>query len=174
MICCSPTGRPWYPTTLSHNFLRLVAAAGLPETISLHGMRRTYASVALRAGESLAAVAEVLGHADRTTTIDIYQDVHADQHTAVANAVGDAVMSHLATDVTSNVTSTTAEQENGLDTAAVSLEPGVRPWRLERQTFRSATTGRVSAALLKRRIPSTPIDSTNTAPSEETKGSRLA
>jgi integrase len=48
------------------------AANGLLPVISLHGLRHTYASVALSGGMRLEDVSEQLGHASITITMDIY------------------------------------------------------------------------------------------------------
>jgi integrase len=137
LVCCNAYGQPWYPDTATHRFRALVQLAGVP-LMNLHYTRHTFASMALRAGESLAAVSEVLGHADRETTLRIYQEVQADQHRAVADAVAGLLMSHLQPDVTCDVTNT--EDPHEKSPAGVDAPEGevVHPWRLERQTFRSA------------------------------------
>ena len=48
------------------------AAKGLLPVISLHGLRHTYASVALSGGMRLEDVSEQLGHASIVITKDIY------------------------------------------------------------------------------------------------------
>ena len=87
----------------SHRFKQLVERAGVP-LLTLHYTRHNYASLALRAGETLAAVSEVLGHADRETTLRFYQEVQCDQHHAVADAVTRQFMSRPGADVRWDVT----------------------------------------------------------------------
>ena len=170
LVCCSPNGRPWYPTTLSHNFCVWSLQPACPRRRPPRPAANL-CHVALRR-ESLAAVAEVLGHADRTTTLEIYQDVHADQHTAVAHAVQDAVMPHMAVDVTSNVTSTAQDAK----TASSS-----RPFLLNLWYARGDSNakpldpqgGHVSAALLMHNQDALACNPVS-APPEETECHRLA
>jgi len=46
-------------------------AVGVPE-ITFHGLRHTFATLALDSGMSIREVQELLGHANASTTIDIY------------------------------------------------------------------------------------------------------
>lgn len=71
---CDPHGRPLSPATVSRRFERLAREAGLPR-LTLHGLRHTFATLALRAGIPSKVVAEVLGHASARTTEDIYTHV---------------------------------------------------------------------------------------------------
>ena len=139
LVCCTPYGRPWYPGSVTAHFRKLVQDLGTTK-LGLHGTRSTYASVALQSGESLAAVSEVLGHADRTTTLRAYQDVHPVQHCAVASAVNEALMSQLEKNVTSNVTSGARDAKSGVDIDAASLVHLARRAGLEPATFRSGIT----------------------------------
>ena len=59
----SPSGSP-----------RLVRDAGLPP-ITMHGVRHSYASAALAAGEPLKVVSERLGHASTSITANLCQHV---------------------------------------------------------------------------------------------------
>jgi integrase len=64
-------GAQLHPERISALFRRLVAAAALPP-IPLHGLRHTYASLALAKGVSPAIVSRRLGHATVAFTLDIY------------------------------------------------------------------------------------------------------
>lgn len=133
LICATPYGHPWYPTTVTHRFVKLAALAGVP-SMNLHYARHTYASIALANGESLAAVSEVLGHASRRTTAEIYLHVEQRQRQGVADTVSGLLMSHSAGDVTSNVTSKDAP---GTPEIGAPLMEMVRPEGLEPPTLRS-------------------------------------
>ena len=137
LICCNWFGDFWYPDTVTHRFKQLVALAGV-RAVNLHYTRHTFASLALARGASLAAVSEVLGHSNKRTTIRMYQSVEPEQHSAVVDTVARAVMSHLGPDVTSIVTNKEEAEEKAAPVEAASPEELVHPWRLERQTFRSA------------------------------------
>ena len=61
LVFCDPRGQPLSPSTVSRRFERLGREAGLPR-LTLHGLRHTFATLALRAGVPSKVVAEVLGH----------------------------------------------------------------------------------------------------------------
>jgi integrase len=67
-------GEQLHPERISALFRRLVAAAALPP-IPLHGLRHTYASLALAKGVNPAIVSRRLGHATVAFTLDIYSHV---------------------------------------------------------------------------------------------------
>jgi hypothetical protein len=56
-------------------------------------------------------VSEVLGHADRETTVRIYQHVESAQARALADGIGAALWLQDATAVTESVTTTLADTE---------------------------------------------------------------
>ena len=67
-------GAQLHPERISALFRRLAAAAALPP-IPLHGLRHTYASLALAKGINAAIVSRRLGHATVAFTLDIYSHV---------------------------------------------------------------------------------------------------
>jgi len=66
-------GRPIDPSTLTHNFGRIVKRAGL--AARFHALRHTYASLMLAAGVHPKIVSEALGHSTVAITLDIYSHV---------------------------------------------------------------------------------------------------
>ena len=68
------SGAELHPERISALFARLVRAAALPH-IPLHGLRHTYASLALAKGVNPAIVSRRLGHATVAFTLDIYSHV---------------------------------------------------------------------------------------------------
>jgi integrase len=60
------------PSAIKATFRRIVRDAGLPP-LTLHGLRHTWASVALDEGVDVLYVAEVLGHSSPAITQSIYQ-----------------------------------------------------------------------------------------------------
>jgi integrase len=64
-------GVPVRPDWITASFQKLLAGAGLPP-LHLHGLRHSWATAALEAGEHLRAVADQLGHADTSVTDRTY------------------------------------------------------------------------------------------------------
>jgi integrase len=60
------TGQPF--SGITRTWMRLRKKAGLPSNVRIHDLRHTYASRLLCAGESMAVVGNLLGHADVRTT----------------------------------------------------------------------------------------------------------
>lgn len=74
-------GVPLAPRWISGAFQQLLAGSGLPP-MHLHGLRHSWATAALEAGENLRAVADHLGHADTAVTDRTYtHTVHRLQDT---------------------------------------------------------------------------------------------
>lgn len=67
-------GSPVHPTSLANVFDRLVRSSGLPR-LTVHGLRHTFATLALQAGEHPKKVQEVLGHSSISVTLNIYSHV---------------------------------------------------------------------------------------------------
>jgi integrase len=74
LVFAHADGRPLNPSTVSRTFDRLVKGAGIPK-ITLHGLRHTFATLALLDGIPAKVVAEVLGHSSTRVTEDLYQHV---------------------------------------------------------------------------------------------------
>jgi len=70
-------GRMVDPCYLSKRFKKLIRAAGR-EDVSFHGLRHSYASALLAAGEHPKVVQELLGHATVGMTLDLYSHVAPD------------------------------------------------------------------------------------------------
>ena len=64
-------GKPIDSNRLSREFAKLVKSAGLPHA-TLHGLRHCMASLMLADGASIKTVAEKLGHANPSLTLDVY------------------------------------------------------------------------------------------------------
>ncbi|HMG26412.1 MAG TPA: site-specific integrase [Acidimicrobiia bacterium] len=87
LVFCRVAGDPLNPATVRRRFDGLVKASGLPK-ITLHGLRHSWATLALLDGIPAKVVAEVLGHSSTRVTEDVYQHVtpgmQADAVTRVA------------------------------------------------------------------------------------------
>jgi len=58
----------WY----RHTFAKIRKRAELPETIGLHSLRHTYASLLINQGENPKYISAQLGHASTAFTMDVY------------------------------------------------------------------------------------------------------
>jgi integrase len=65
------TGKPMRPDTLTNWFSKFAAKHGLPH-VTIHGLRHTNATLLIAAGTNLRTVAGRLGHAQSSTTANIY------------------------------------------------------------------------------------------------------
>ncbi len=81
-------GRPVESGTLSKHFKKLIRDNGLPEEITFHKLRHSYATALLENGESLKTVQELLGHATIGTTGDIYSHVTDKMKQKAAATIG--------------------------------------------------------------------------------------
>ena len=73
-IFSTPTGLMYEPRTYEDLFKRTLKAAGLQD-INFHALRHTFATRALEAGMDIKVLSSILGHAQASTTLNLY--VHA-------------------------------------------------------------------------------------------------
>lgn len=66
-------------------FHRVLAASGCPLDLPFHGLRHTFATLKMEAGESAKVVSEQLGHASVQPTLDLYSHVTPALHEASAD-----------------------------------------------------------------------------------------
>lgn len=83
-------GRPLHPKLVSQQFRRLVRRLELP-TLSVHGLRHTWATLALQAGVHPKVVQERLGHAQISVTLDTYSHVTPAMDREAATTVADLI-----------------------------------------------------------------------------------
>lgn len=69
-------GRPIFPDTVTKWFTAFVRRSGLPK-VTVHSLRHTYASLMISDGAPLVVVSHQLGHAQTSTTANIYAHVIA-------------------------------------------------------------------------------------------------
>lgn len=77
LVFADEDGTPLNPTSISRRFARQAHQAGLPDLSPrpFHGLRHTYATLALEAGVPIEVVSKRLGHASIAITADLYQHV---------------------------------------------------------------------------------------------------
>lgn len=69
LVFANEIGNPLCPRAFSRNFERLVESAGL--NITFHGLRHTFATIALEEGVNVKTIQETLGHHSSAFTMDI-------------------------------------------------------------------------------------------------------
>ena len=74
LVFCQGLGMPLKPATVRQSWKRLTGRLGI-ENINFHALRHTHATLLLRAGISPKVISERLGHANITTTLNIYAHV---------------------------------------------------------------------------------------------------
>lgn len=83
-------GSPLRVSTVSRQFHNLAKDNGL-EGVRFHDLRHAYATIALRNGVPVNAVAEALGHADPAMTLRVYSHVLPGQQRAAADLIDAAI-----------------------------------------------------------------------------------
>ena len=85
-VCVREDGTPIHPAYLTRRFKRIAEKNGLP-VIRLHDLRHSAATNLLAMGFSVKDVSVWLGHADVTTTLNIYSHVLEESKEDMANAL---------------------------------------------------------------------------------------
>lgn len=67
-----PNGKPINPCTFTYRFKLILKANNLPLDLNVHSLRHTNASLLISQGVDVRTVASLLGHAQASTTLDIY------------------------------------------------------------------------------------------------------
>ena len=75
LVFAAPNGMPLNLELVTQHFKSILKKAGLPTSIRLYDLRHTCATLLLMAGEHPKVVAERLGHATVTMTLDVYSHV---------------------------------------------------------------------------------------------------
>lgn len=86
LIFAKVTGEPLHPKAVTKEFQTRAKRLGLP-VIRLHGLRHSYATLALQAGVQTKIVSERIGHASTSITADTYQHVTPGMQSDAAEAV---------------------------------------------------------------------------------------
>lgn len=75
-VFTTDTGAPIFPDSVTAWFTKFVKHSGLPK-VTVHSLRHTYASLMIADGAPLVVVSHQLGHAQASTTANIYAHVIA-------------------------------------------------------------------------------------------------
>ena len=85
-VCCFEDGSPLRPDYISREFGRVCRRAALPR-IRFHDLRHSVAPLLLQQGFSLKQIQDWLGHADISTTANVYAHVpYIEKETIAKNA----------------------------------------------------------------------------------------
>jgi integrase len=79
---------PWNPRTTAARFTRACLAAGLPKATRLHDLRHLMATHLIDQGVPIPVVSARLGHAQNSTTLDIYTGRVAASDSVAADVMG--------------------------------------------------------------------------------------
>ena len=86
LVFCHPDGSPLHPERVYQAFKRALRRHALPD-IPLHGLRHTWATIALERGVHPRVVQERLGHANIAVTLQTYSHVMPTMHDQAASLV---------------------------------------------------------------------------------------
>ncbi len=82
------TGRIYGPDCLGRLHKTLLKKAGITENITLHGLRHTFATLAIQNGVDAKTVSSILGHYSAGFTLDTYAHVTSDMQKDAAQKMG--------------------------------------------------------------------------------------
>ena len=91
LVFPSGAGTPLAGGNLNRAFKTLLRRAGLPQTIRLHDLRHTCATLLLRQGVNPKFVQDLLGHGGVSLTLNVYSHVLLDMGDTAAGAMDDAL-----------------------------------------------------------------------------------
>lgn len=99
LLFTGPRGGPIRRTTFSDMWQAAAGPLGIPTGDGYHQLRHFYASVLIRAGESVKVVQDRLGHASATMTLDTYAGLWPEDQERTRTALDDVlrpVIAHVA------------------------------------------------------------------------------
>lgn len=82
LVFCTETGRPYDPRTFETEYKEILRGAQIRE-MKLHSTRHTFATEAMQITNDIVTVADILGHAKPSTTLDMYGHTFDDRRRAL-------------------------------------------------------------------------------------------
>ena len=127
LVFAHPDGSPLDPSTVAHNFSRILEKAGLPH-IRFHDLRHTHATLLLKAGVHPKIVQERLGHSSIAVTVDTSSHVVPGLQKMAARRIkviiGDEALEVLGTDVAGGtISADVAKKPAGIPEKEGGFEP---------------------------------------------------
>ncbi|WP_346921342.1 tyrosine-type recombinase/integrase [Glutamicibacter creatinolyticus] len=68
LVFVNQDGEAWDPDTASRTWTKILAAAGLPDDVTLHGARHTFVDLMFDAGADETVIQDIVGHSTRAMT----------------------------------------------------------------------------------------------------------
>lgn len=97
LVFCRKDGDPLHPRSFSEHFEKLVRklqAEGFPK-ISFHGLRHTFATLALQVGVEAKTLQDILGHSTINITLDFYSHTTQIMREEATNKISGIVKNYL-------------------------------------------------------------------------------
>lgn len=94
LVFCNPSGKPFYPTTVTHYLKTIVKQLGLPN-LSFHDLRHSYATYALAHGIDYKTLQVYLGHSNAAFTIQAYPQSTMEMKRRSAEIIGNLLSSKM-------------------------------------------------------------------------------
>jgi integrase len=91
LVFANEIGEPLDPRAFTRVFERVIKKAGLD--VTFHGLRHTFATIALEQGVDVKTIQETLGHHSSAFTMDVYSSVTTKMKREAANKVGNLLAS---------------------------------------------------------------------------------
>ena len=82
------TGRMYGPDCIGRLHKTLLRKAGIAENLPFHGLRHTFATLAIQQGVDVKTVSNILGHYSAGFTLDTYAHVTGDMRREAADRMG--------------------------------------------------------------------------------------
>jgi integrase len=91
LVFTNTTGGPLMGNLVTRRFRKALKRAGLPANVTFHGLRHSTASLLMAKGVPARVAMEILGHANISTTLNIYSHGGAGAHREAVGAINEAL-----------------------------------------------------------------------------------
>ncbi len=91
LVFPSAAGTPINARNLDRQYHGIIKRAGVPH-ITIHGLRHTFATLAIAEGEDVRTISDILGHSKTSVTTDIYGHAVPHRRVELANHMSDLIL----------------------------------------------------------------------------------